>query len=123
MCVLTRTVVSVRSCSRGFTLLADPPIKVIIGILGKLAGVFPLVFIHVETTSARQAKDVIYDKDRKMEEKSGTSGFNVVFLLTIRFPIPRNLFPISTHHSLSHPIHQHSRPCYHTQGGTRRSGH
>ena len=34
-----------------------------------------------------------------------------------------NPFLISTHHSPSHPIHQRSRPCCHTPGGTRCSGH
>ena len=34
-----------------------------------------------------------------------------------------NPFLISTHRSPSHPIHQRSRPCCHTPGGTRCSGH
>lgn len=122
--LLTRTVVSLRSSSGCLSLLADPPIKVIISVLGNPAGLFPLLFIHVETTSAWQAKDVIYEKDRKVEEKSETPGLNVVFLLHKEMDsVPRNLFPISTHNSVSRLTHQHSLPYCHTAGGTQCTGH
>lgn len=57
--ILTTTVVSFRSSTWCLSTMTDPPVKVIISVLRKLAGLFPLPIPHVEVTSARQANDVI----------------------------------------------------------------
>ena len=56
------------------------------------------------------------------EEKNEMSKLTRCFFWILA-SIRGKLVPIFTHHSPSHPIHQHSRPCCHTPGGTQRSGH
>lgn len=93
--VLTRTVVSVRSSSWCLAAMIDPPIKVIIGVLRELAGLLPLVFIHVETTGAWQANDVVCKRGGVwLEERSEESALKVVFLLHNKmdsFSVPKKV--------------------------------
>lgn len=95
--ILTRTVVGVRSSSRCFSPSADPPIKVIIGVLSELAALLPLGFVHVETTSAWHAEDVLCEGERDERKEE----FKVVLLLHNERD-PLNRFrgkPISHFHS------------------------
>lgn len=66
-----------RSSSRCLSPSADPPIKVIIGVLSELAALLPLGFVHVETTSAWQAEDVLCEGERDERKEE----FKVVLLL------------------------------------------
>lgn len=50
------------------TPLPNAPVKVIRGVLGKLAGRLPLVIIYVEIAGARQAEDPIYEGRRGRPE-------------------------------------------------------
>lgn len=56
--------VALRSSPIRLTPLPEAPVKVIRGVLGKLAGRLPLVIIHVEIAGARQAEDLIYEGGR-----------------------------------------------------------
>lgn len=87
---LTWTVVSLGSSSCRLCLVSDPPVKVVILVLGKLAGFFPFVIIHVEITRTWQAKGTVYKTD--MEKKKAECGLKVVFLLcsqTDSLPMPK----------------------------------
>lgn len=97
------------------TPLPNAPVKVIRGVLGELAGHLPLVIIHVEIAGARQAEDPIY---------GGRRGGPVLRLLGGNsFRVSSKLLPAPAHHSPPHPTRRRSRPCGHTSGGTRHSGH
>lgn len=89
--VLTRTVVSVRSSSWRLTLTTDPPIKVVVRVLRKPAGLFPLVFAHVEIAGAQQADYVLYGREEG--EKGPGPGLFFCHNKTDSLPIRKKPIP------------------------------
>lgn len=87
---LTGTVVGLRSRPVRLTPLPYPPVKVVRGVLGELAGRLPPVIVHVEITSARQAEDLIYGGKR------GRPVFLSSAIIRSESHQSRFLFPLTT---------------------------